>query len=225
MPKTDDFTAIIIPKKPVILLLDTGGKGPGGSQYYKKYLDAIKNAIERVSAYTANKSDVEVVYHLITYSSLANVSTTSFCDYGEVKKHLDDISIGGLRDFGQGILRVNECLNEYYASIEEGDYCCPHYPPSIIVLANGDPTDDVESAIKNIQNSGWYKDSHWFGVFSGDCTQYMLETGFFGDFTWPYPLPVEELSDWDNIDEPIEKVFITAALSGGWRTGYIHWTD
>lgn len=50
MSKTDDFTAIIIPKKPIILLLDVGGKGPGGPSYYKKYLDAIKNAIERVSA-------------------------------------------------------------------------------------------------------------------------------------------------------------------------------
>lgn len=93
------------------------------------------------------------------------------------------------------------------------------------MLANGDPTDDAESAIKNTQNSGWYKNSHWFGVFSGDCTQYMLETGFFADFTLPYPLPVEELSDWDNIDEPIEKMFIQAALSGGWRTEYIYWSD
>ena len=84
----------------------------------------------------------------------------------------DDVEAGGLTNFGAACFKLNEVLStETFMNKKSG-----YYVPIIIVMSDGQPTDDYKSGIAVLKQNNWFKAAIKVAIAIGDdADKAMLE--------------------------------------------------
>lgn len=81
----------------------------------------------------------------------------------------EDIKAGGVTDLGDAMIRLNAKLTN-----EKGGFLyekTSSFSPSFILISDGQPTDDWESALKNLKNNKWFNYGEKIALAVGDSAQ------------------------------------------------------
>ncbi|HAJ96372.1 MAG TPA: hypothetical protein DCO72_01370 [Ruminococcus sp.] len=155
-----------IPKRicPIFLLIDTSGSMEGTR------IGAINSAIEEIipdlRELSNKQADSEIRLAVLEFSSGCEwvtprlMSMDSFDDWVPLQAN-------GLTDLGEAFLELNRQLSKN-GFMDRSSATSGFYAPVIILLSDGDPTDDWLSALKELQKNKWYQASLRVALAIGD---------------------------------------------------------
>ena len=150
-------SADAIPKRicPIFLLIDTSGSMEGAR------IGAINSAIEEIipdlRELSNSQADSEVRLAILEFSSGCEwvtprlMSMDSFDDWVPLQAN-------GLTDLGEAFLELNRKLSKT-GFMDRDSASSGFYAPVIMLLSDGDPTDDWLGALRKLQENKWYQAS------------------------------------------------------------------
>ena len=80
-----------------------------------------------------------------------------------------DIEASGVTDLGDALMKINANLhNDAEGFMAETNSC---FTPAFVLISDGQPTDDWESALNIIKKNKWFKHADKIALAVGDCAQ------------------------------------------------------
>ena len=144
-----------IPKRvmPIFFLIDTSGSMEG------KKIGAVNSAIEELIPdlrhLSESQADSEIKLSVLKFSTgcewvtPALMSLDAFDDW-------EPLDANGLTDLGAAFLELNDKLSKN-GFMDRGAASSGFYAPVILLLSDGEPTDDYLTALKKLQQNKWYQ--------------------------------------------------------------------
>lgn len=135
-----------IPKRvmPIFFLIDTSGSMEG------KKIGAVNSAIEELIPdlrhLSESQADSEIKLSVLKFST--------GCEW--VTPALMSLDANGLTDLGAAFLELNDKLSKN-GFMDRGAASSGFYAPVILLLSDGEPTDDYLTALKKLQQNKWYQ--------------------------------------------------------------------
>ncbi len=155
-----------IPKRvmPIFFMIDTSGSMEG------KKIGAVNSAIEELIPdlrhLSESQADSEIRIGIMKFSTGCEWITPSLMSLDSFDDW-EPLEAEGLTDFGAALLELNDKLSKN-GFMDRGAASSGFYAPVIILLSDGDPTDDYMSALKVIQANKWYQSALKIAIAIGE---------------------------------------------------------
>jgi len=144
--------SVEVPRKVMTLffIVDTSGS-MDGSKIGAVNL-AIREVLPMLDDISSNNADAEIKIALLEFSSGARWL------YDTPKPASDfiynDLSVSGLTDLGEAYQALNEKLSRKGGFMNETTGA---FAPALILLSDGEPTDNWQSGLKKLKENKWYQ--------------------------------------------------------------------
>lgn len=162
-----------IPKRimPVFFLVDTSGSMDG------KNIGAVNSAIEEIIPdlrhLSESQADSEIRLAVMQFSSGCEWVTPSLMPLDSFDDWVP-LQAGGLTELGQALEELNNKLSKN-GFLERSSASSGYYAPVIILLTDGEPTDDYVNPLKKIQENKWYQSALKVAIAVGDANKEVLK--------------------------------------------------
>lgn len=158
----------------IFYLIDTSGSMAGSKIASINHVmpDVIK-IIEEVD--NNNKDNARIVVSCLEFSTGCRWSTPTPMECSNFVWH--DLQAGGLTDLGAASKELcSKMRRSEYLKSDTG-----HFAPVIILLSDGEPTDDYKSGIKELKGNKWFKASIKVAIAIGDDANKNILAEFVGN--------------------------------------------
>lgn len=135
----------------MFFLIDTSGSMEGRS--IAAVNDAMREVIPDVKDISNKNADANIKFAVMSFSSGTNWETPQPVVLDSYK--WTDLSAGGTTDMGEAFMELNSKL-DLNAFLQEP---AGVKAPVIIMLSDGEPTDDYKAGLKKLQQNKWFKKS------------------------------------------------------------------
>lgn len=162
-----------IPKRimPVFFLVDTSGSMDG------KNIGAVNSAIEEIIPdlrhLSESQADSEIRLAVMQFSSGCEWVTPSLMSLDSFDDWVP-LQAGGLTELGQALEELNNKLSKN-GFLERSSASSGYYAPVIILLTDGEPTDDYINPLKKLQENKWYQSALKVAIAVGEANKEVLK--------------------------------------------------
>jgi uncharacterized protein YegL len=146
----DLLDSVEVPRREMVLFFVADTSGSMHGTKIQSLNQAIKEVIPMLNEISSNNADAQI--------KIAALQFSSGCEwmYDEPKSVSDfkwqDLSSGGLTDLGAACLELNNKLSrKAYMQSATGAFA-----PVIILMSDGEPTDDYYRGIENLKENKWF---------------------------------------------------------------------
>lgn len=174
MSNYDPFDVGGVPRRvmPLIFLVDTSGSMSGAK--IASLNTAVRTALNDVGEISHNNSDAQIKVAVLEFSSGTNWMYPEPMDSENFV--WQDLEAGGLTCFGEALNELNNKLSKSHGFMAEPT---GSRAPAIILLSDGEPTDDYKHALEKIKGNRWFKVGVKVAIAIGDDA----DTGVLAEFT------------------------------------------
>ena len=191
------------PLLPIFFVLDTSGSMTG--QPISMLNHAMEETGEILKSFAVSNPDALL--------KIGVLQVHSGCQWLQPKglEELEDfvyspMSAGGMTDMGAALMELNKKLSRNEFLVSTTGRC----KPIIIFMTDGQPTDDWESSLRQIESGNkWYKNSIKIGFAVGDNADYRILSEIVGN-----PEAVIQTSDLATFNILLQKIAINSAMIG-----------
>ena len=160
MPNVNDTVEIARRVLPIIYVVDSSGSMSG--EKIASVNEAMKDAMDLLKDISSTNPDAEIKVGVLQFSSGAKWITplTDLEDY-----YWNPLKAGGVTDLGSALNELNSKLSRSEFLKSDTGFCIP----VIMFMSDGEPTDNFEKALKNINETNkWFKHSTKIAIAVGD---------------------------------------------------------
>lgn len=202
MPNINETVEVARKVLPIIYVLDTSGSMSG--ERIASVNEAMHDTIDVLKEVSENNPDAELKIGVLKFSSGAEWVTNGLIfmeDY-----FWNDLRAGGLTDFGSALNELNVKLSRKEMLKSEVGFCVP----VIIFMSDGQPTDNYEKALANINETNkWFKCATKIGIAIGDEADRSVLTKVAGNSE-----AVVAVDDVETLKMLIRAVSVTSSMVG-----------
>lgn len=163
MATNDPFALDAVPRRvmPLIFLVDTSGSMDGAK--IASLNTAVREALNDVGEISKNNSDAQIKVAVLEFSSGIDwmypqpIESESF--------QWQDLKAGGLTSLGAAYGELNEKLSKSHGFMAEPT---GSRAPAIILITDGQPTDDYKHPLAKLQGNPWFKAGVKVAIAVGD---------------------------------------------------------
>ncbi len=155
-----------IPKRvmPFIIMIDTSGSMEG------KKIGAVNSAIEEMlpdlRKLSDENADSEIRLAVMTFSSGVEWVTPGLVSLDSMDDW-EPITTDWTTDMGAAFCELNAKLSKN-GFMDRSSASSGFYAPVLMLLSDGDPTDDYKSGLKELKENNWYKSATKIAIAIGD---------------------------------------------------------
>ncbi len=161
MPKMENTEVFARRVLPIIYVLDTSGSMSG--ENIASVNEAMNETMEVLKDVSAKNPDAEIKVGVLKFSSGAEWVTNGLVFMDDF--YWNDLKAGGVTDFGSALKELNDKLSRSQFLVSETGFCVP----VIMFMTDGQPTDNYEKALEDINNSNkWFRYATKIGIAVGD---------------------------------------------------------
>lgn len=163
MPNVNETVEIARRILPIIYVIDSSGSMNG--EKIASVNEAMKDAMDLLKDISAKNPDAEIKVGVLRFSSGAEwiKPLTDLEDY-----YWNDIKAGGVTDLGSALNELNNKLSRSEFLKSDVGFCVP----VIMFMSDGEPTDNYEKALKNINETNkWFRHSTKIAIAVGDSAK------------------------------------------------------
>lgn len=135
----------------MFFLIDTSGSMEGRS--IAAVNDAMREVIPDVKDISNKNADANIKFAVMSFSSGTNWETPQPVELDSYR--WSDLDAGGTTDMGEAFLELNSKLDRNAFLQDPAGVKAP----VIIMLSDGEPTDDYKAGLKQLQQNKWFKKS------------------------------------------------------------------
>ncbi len=157
---------------PLIFLVDTSGSMSGAK--IASLNTAVREALNDVGEISRNNSDAQIKVAALEFSS--GISWMYPQPQDSETFVWQDLEAGGLTSFGEALNELNSKLSKSHGFMAEPT---GSRAPAIILLSDGEPTDEYKHALEKIKGNPWFKVGVKVAIAIGDDAN----TGILAEFT------------------------------------------
>lgn len=160
MPNINDTVEIARRILPIIYVIDSSGSMIG--EKIASVNEAMKDAMDLLKDISAKNPDAEIKVGVLKFSSGAEwiKPLTDLEDY-----YWNNLNAGGVTDIGSALDELNKKLSKNEFLKSDVGFCIP----VIMFMSDGEPTDDYEKALKNINETNkWFRHSTKIAIAVGE---------------------------------------------------------
>lgn len=163
MSNYDPWDVEAVPRRvmPLIFLVDTSGS-MGGAKI-ASLNTAVREALNDVGEISHNNSDAQIKVAVLEFSSGTNWMYPQPMDSEDFV--WQDLEAGGLTCFGEALNELNNKLSKSHGFMAEPT---GSRAPAIILLTDGEPTDEYKHALEKIKGNPWFKVGVKVAIAIGD---------------------------------------------------------
>ena len=164
------FEVEAIPRRvmPLIFMVDTSGS-MGGAKI-AAVNTAVREALNEVGEISKNNADAQIKVGALEFSSNAQWMYPQLEDSESFQ--WQDLQAGGLTSFGTVLNELNNKLSKSHGFMSEPTGM---RAPAIILLSDGEPTDEYKHALEKIKGNNWFKIAVKVAIARGDdANKYVL---------------------------------------------------
>ena len=146
------FEVEAIPRRvmPLIFIVDTSGS-MGGAKI-AALNTAVRESLNEVGEISSNNSDAQIKVGALEFSSDAEWMYPQLEDSESFQ--WQDLQAGGLTSLGAALNELNNKLSKSHGFMSEPSGM---RAPAIILLSDGEPTDEYKHALEKIKGNPWFK--------------------------------------------------------------------
>lgn len=176
MSNLDPFDPGVVPRRvmPLIFLVDTSGSMIG--KKIGSLNDAVRTALLDVGEISHNNSDAQIKIAVLEFSSGVSWMYPRPMDSETFNWH--DLEAAGLTCFGEAINELNNKLSESHGFMAEPT---GSRAPAIILLSDGEPTDEYKHALEKIKGNRWFNVAVKVAIAIGDDANTKVLAEFTGN--------------------------------------------
>lgn len=199
----NDMKPVARPLLPIFFILDTSGSMIG--QPISMLNHAMEEVHNIVGNFAASNSDALLKIGILQFSSGVKwIQPKGLEEFGDFI--YNPLAAGGLTDIGAALNELNEKLSRKTFLVSTTGRC----KPIIIFMTDGQPTDNWEAALKNInENNKWYQNAIKIGFAVGDQANTTILSQIVGNSE-----AVIQVFDLATFDILLQKVAINSAMIG-----------
>lgn len=148
----DPFATDGVPRRvmPLIFMVDTSGSMEG--EKIASLNTAIRQTLNDVGEISKNNGDAQIKIGVLEFSSGATWMYPNLLDSETF--NWQDLEAGGLTSFGAALNELNDKLSRSHGFMSEPTGT---RSPAIILLSDGEPTDEYKHALDKIKGNNWFK--------------------------------------------------------------------
>lgn len=157
------FEVEAIPRRvmPLIFMCDTSGS-MGGAKI-AAVNTAVREALNEVGEISKNNADAQIKVGALEFSSNAQWMYPQLEDSESFQ--WQDLQAGGLTSFGTALNELNNKLSKSHGFMSEPSGM---RAPAIILLSDGEPTDEYQHALEKLKGNPWFKIAVKVAIAIGD---------------------------------------------------------
>ena len=182
-------------------LFDTSGSMAGTKIGQVNY--AMKDIPKIISEVADSASNANIVVAAATFDSDVNWITPKPQTPEEFINSWHDLSAGGLTSLGGALKSLNEKMSR---KAFLGDNPMGYLAPGVIILTDGEPTDEWQKPLEEIKKNNWFKNAIKIAFAVGDDANQQVLADICGT-----PEAVVSIDDPEKIRNYIK--FVTASIS------------
>ncbi|WP_288056906.1 vWA domain-containing protein [Xylanibacter rodentium] len=158
----------------LIFLVDTSGSMEG--ERIGQVNDAIENIIPEINDISSSNADAEIKIAVLEFSSGIEwmypepISTEDFT--------WQNLEAAGLTSMGEAFKELNTKLSRTTGFMKEA---AGSFAPAIIMLSDGEPTDDYKHALEKLKANNWFKAGIKVAIAIGDDANKDILADFTGN--------------------------------------------
>ncbi len=145
----------------LFLLVDTSNSMKG--EKIAAVNDAVRNVIPIVKSIGEDNPDAEIMLSTLKFNTTVNWTTLQPQPAGDVS--WTDCLADGMTAMGAACLELNSKLSHKHGFMNSAS---GSYAPVIIMLSDGGPTDDFDSAMVTLNKNAWFKHSTRIAIAIGN---------------------------------------------------------
>lgn len=189
----------------MFFLIDTSGSMEGRS--IAAVNDAMREVIPDIQDISDNNADAKIKLAVMSFSSGTNWETT---EPQELESYRwQDLQAGGVTEMGAAFKELNSKLDRNAFLQDPAGVKMP----VIILISDGEPTDDFRAGLKLLQQNKWYKRSIKIALGVDDANMDILE-----EFTGSCESAIY-LRDKSDLKKLIRIVSVTSSTVGSKKAG------
>lgn len=169
--------------------------------------DAMREVIPDIKDISDNNADANIKLAVMSFSSGTNWETPEPVELDSY--HWSDLSAGGVTDMGEAFKELSSKLDRN-AFLQDP---IGVKAPVIIMLSDGEPTDDYKSGLRELQQNKWFKKSIKIALGVDDANMDVLS-----DFTGSTESAIY-LKDKNLLKKLIHVVSVTSSSVGSKKAG------
>lgn len=196
-----------VPRRTMVLffIIDTSGSMTG--QKIGSVNQAVREVLPMLDEISANNADAEIKIALLEFS------TGCQWMYDEPKKASEfkwqDREAGGLTDLGEACIELGRKLSrDAFMKTDTGAFA-----PVLILLTDGEPTDDFQGGLKKLKENKWYKAAIKIAIAIGNDANKEIIKDFTGNME-----AVFTVHNLQALKKLIRTVSVTASQIGSQST-------
>lgn len=199
---TTPFSTDGIPRRvmPLIFMVDTSGS-MGGAKI-ASLNTAVREALNDVGEISKNNSDAQIKVAALEFSSGADWMYDQLIEAESFQ--WQDLSAAGLTSFGAACTELNEKLSRSHGWMAEPTGT---RAPAIILLSDGEPTDEWSHALEKLKGNQWFKVACKVAIAIGDDADKNVLADFTGNME-----SVITVHDVESLKKMIKAVSITSSM-------------
>ena len=199
----NELEPVARPLLPIFFVLDTSGSMTG--QPISMLNHAMEEVINILGNFAAANADALLKIGVLQFSSGAKwMQPKGLEEFGDFV--YNPLTAGGLTDMAAALDELDQKLSRKSFLVSTTGRC----KPIIIFMTDGQPTDDWEKALKNInENNKWYQNSIKIGFAVGDQANTSILSQIVGNSE-----AVIQTSDLATFNILLQKVAINSAMIG-----------
>ena len=196
------FEVEAIPRRvmPLIFMVDTSGS-MGGAKI-AALNTAVRESLNEVGEISKNNSDAQIKVASLEFSSDAQWMYPQLEDSESFK--WQDLQASGLTAFGAALNELNNKLSKSHGFMSEPSGM---RAPAIILLSDGEPTDEYKHALEKIKGNNWFKIAVKIAIAIGDDANKDVLAEFTGNIE-----SVITVHDIDQLKKIIRVVSVTSSM-------------
>lgn len=198
----DPFSTDGVPRRvmPLIFMVDTSGS-MGGAKI-ASLNTAVREALNDVGEISKNNSDAQIKVAALEFSSGADWMYDRLIEAESFQ--WQDLSAAGLTSFGAACTELNEKLSRSHGWMAEPTGT---RAPAIILLSDGEPTDEWGHALEKLKGNQWFKVACKIAIAIGDDADKNVLAEFTGNME-----SVITVHDVESLKKMIKAVSITSSM-------------
>lgn len=158
----------------LIFLVDTSGSMEG--EKMGQVNDAIENTLPEIADISEKNADAEIKIAVLEFSSGIQwmypepISSEDFT--------WQNLEAGGLTSMGEALKELNTKLSQTTGFMKQA---AGSFAPAIIMLSDGEPTDDYKHALEKLKANNWFKAGIKVAIAVGDDANKDILADFTGN--------------------------------------------
>lgn len=189
----------------MFFLIDTSGSMEGRS--IAAVNDAMREVLPDIQDISNNNADAKIKLAVMSFSSGTNWETTEPQDLDSYR--WKDLEAGGVTDMGAAFKELNSKLDRNAFLQDPAGVKMP----VIILISDGEPTDDFREGLNVLQQNKWYKRSIKVALGVDDANMDVMK-----EFTGSCESAIY-LRDKSNLKKLIRIVSVTSSTVGSKKAG------